>query len=140
MSCAPTANAPFSIQFSEPIDPATLTPGRFTVQDNLTGANVPGLIQVDGGGRTAAFVPSRPYAVGRTHTVLLDFGVADAAGNRLTGTRLFTFTTAFDEDLERPRLLGISPPAEAIGVARNALVVRPLASRWMPSACWRGCG
>ena len=91
-------NAPFRVEFSERMDPASLTPANFSVRDNVTGQNVPGLIQVDPDGITASFVPERSFSVGRNHSVSLSANITDVSGNRLTGTSFFRFTTAFVED------------------------------------------
>ncbi|MEE8523116.1 MAG: Ig-like domain-containing protein, partial [Thermoanaerobaculia bacterium] len=116
-------NSPYEIEFSERMDPATLTTANWTVRDNTTFQNVGGMIQVDPDGRTAAFVPEMPFAIGRSHRVTLSTNVLDAAGNRLTGSRSFSFTTAFAPDNERPVLLGISPIDGDSAVPVNALVV-----------------
>lgn len=115
-------NAPFTVEFNERMDPATLTPANFTIVDNISGQNVPGMVQVDPDGRTASFVPTRPYFVGRFHSVTLSSNIKDAAGNSL-GFRFFSFTTSFTEDTVRPRLVATSPGNGDAGVPVNALVM-----------------
>ncbi|MGH8488733.1 MAG: Ig-like domain-containing protein [Gammaproteobacteria bacterium] len=115
-------NTPFTVEFSERMDPATLTPANFTVRDNITFQNVVGMVQVDPDGRTASFVPERPYAVGRQHFVSLNNEIKDAAGNRLNFNS-FSFTTAFEEDNERPRLVATSPTNGDTNIPVNALIV-----------------
>ncbi len=116
-------NTPIGVEFSERMDPASLVPANWTVRDNITFQNVPGMVQVDADGRTAAFVPQRPLAAGRSHSVFLSTAIRDAAGNALGGSRSFSFTTSFAADEARPRLLATSPAAGALGVPVNALVV-----------------
>ncbi|VAW72830.1 hypothetical protein MNBD_GAMMA15-2036, partial [hydrothermal vent metagenome] len=116
-------NAPFTVQFSERMDPATLTTAAFTVRDNTTFQNVAGMIQVDPDGITASFIPEQPFSVGRAHSVTLLTSVADAAGNALAGSRSFSFTTAFVEDSDRPTLVAISPPDFVTNVPVNAIVM-----------------
>ena len=116
-------NAPFSVQFSEVMDPATLIPDNLTVRDNFLGQNISGMIQVDSGNRTASFVPDVPFAIGRSHTITLGTAITDAAGNALTGSRSFSFTTSFVEDIIRPRLRGSSPVSGSDSAPVNALVV-----------------
>ncbi|HEX4955079.1 MAG TPA: Ig-like domain-containing protein [Thermoanaerobaculia bacterium] len=117
-------NSPITVEFSERMDPATLVPANWTVRENVGFTNVAGMIQVDPEGRTASFVPNRPLAIGRSHSVFLSTsGIKDAAGNLLTGTSSFSFTTAFVPDAERPILLASSPGDGAVGVPVNALVV-----------------
>ena len=114
-------NAPYTVEFSERMDPATLTTTTFSLRDNTTGLNVAGMIQVDPGRQSASFVPNAPLAIGRSHSVFLTSGIKDAAGNAL-GARGFSFTTAFTPDTTRPTFLSGSPAAGDTGVPINALV------------------
>jgi len=106
-------NVPFTVQFSERMDPATLIPANVIVYDTVTGLNVPGMVQVDSEGRTASFVPTQPLAVGRLHYVYLTSGLQDAAGNSLgclySCSSPFVFTTSFALDTDNPRLVATSP-------------------------------
>ncbi len=115
-------NTPFTVEFSEAMDPATLTTTNFAVRDNVTFVNVPGMIQVDPDGRTASFVPEQPFAVNRSFSVFLNTGITDAAGNPQS-FRSFSFISAFFEDNERIRLLSFSPADTAGAVPVNGLVV-----------------
>jgi hypothetical protein len=131
-------NAPIGVEFSERMDPASLVPANWTVRDNITFQNVPGMVQVDADGRTAAFVPQRPLAAGRSHSVFLSTAIRDAAGNALGGSRSFSFTTTFAADEARPRLLSTSPADGALGVPVNALVVLQFDEPVDPIAVPRG--
>ena len=115
-------NTPLTVEFDEPMDPATITTARFTVKDTTLFENVIGMIQVDPDGLKATFVPDQPFAVGRFHSVTLSFNITDQAGNGLTGNRFFHFTTGFTPDSNGPQLLGISPPDNTTEVPVNALV------------------
>ncbi|MGH8551266.1 MAG: Ig-like domain-containing protein [Methylococcales bacterium] len=116
-------NTPFTVEFSERMDPATLTTANFIVRDQTTGQNVPGMIQVDPDGRTVSFVPSTTFAIGRSHVVTLSTTITDAAGNRLTSGGFFTFTTAFVQDNQRALFLRSSPADGASNVPVNSLIV-----------------
>ncbi|MCP4046711.1 MAG: hypothetical protein GY732_12080, partial [Gammaproteobacteria bacterium] len=116
-------NSPFTVEFSERMDPASLTTVNFVVRDNTTFQSVSGMIQVDPNGLTASFVPVQPFAVGRSHSVSLSTNIMDAAGNSLTGGRSFSFTTAFGTDIDRPRLVATSPVDGDTGMPVNVLVV-----------------
>src|SRR5439155_24221018 len=111
-------------EFSERMDPATLTLDTCVIQDTRTGRSVPGMIQVEADGRTASFVPAQPYAAGHDHVVFLNPNgtIKDAAGNSL-GSYAFVFITAFVADSERPRLVATSPVAGDHGVPLNAVVI-----------------
>jgi len=114
-------NTPLVIEFSEPVDPATLTDENFSVSDNITGQVVVGEIQVNAEGGIASFVPENPFAVGRRFSVFLGSGITDRAGNPLV-TNFLQFTTAFDVDSERLQLLSVSPLDTSVGVPVNALI------------------
>ncbi len=116
-------NVPFEIEFSERLDPATLTTTNFRIRDEVTFLNVAGMIQVDADGRTASFVPEMPFAIGRRHRVILSTNILDAAGNRLTGSTQFIFTADFVPDNGRPVLVGTSPIDGDSAVPVNALVM-----------------
>ena len=115
-------NSPLRVEFSERMDPSTLTPANFVVTGNTVSQTVGGMIQVDSDGTTASFVPDQPLPIGRSFRMTLNTNVTDAAGNRLNGTRSFIFTTAFENDLEAPSVLAVSPTDSASDVALNALV------------------
>ena len=92
-------NSPFTVEFDEPMDPATFTTARFTVRDNVIFENAAGMIQMEPDGLKASFVPDQPFAVGRSHSVTLSTNITDQSGNRLTGSRFFSFTTGFTPDV-----------------------------------------
>ncbi len=116
-------NAPFRFEFSERMDPSTLTTANITIEDQFLDVDIAGMIQVDPDGLTAAFVPDTPYAVGRDYrAVILGGRVRDRAGNTLP-FHSFNFMTGFDQDFERPILIASSPAAGATNVPTNAVVV-----------------
>ena len=106
------------------MEPASLTTDTFLVlvRDDLVDVLVPGMVQVEPDGRAASFVPDAPYGVNRKHTVTLTSAITDRAGNTLP-SHGFVFKTAFQEDTERPSLVGVSPPDGAIDVPINAVIV-----------------
>ncbi|MFN7962562.1 MAG: Ig-like domain-containing protein [Thermoanaerobaculia bacterium] len=132
-------NSPFTVQFSERMDPATLIPANWTVRENVNFTNLAGMIQVDPDGRRASFVPNQPLPVGRSHSVFLSTtGIKDLAGNPLTGTSGFSFTTAFFPDNARPLVVATSPTEGASNVAVNALVYVQLSEPVEPISVARG--
>ena len=117
-------NAPVHVQFTEAMDPATLTPQNFIVTDETTGQHVPGMVQVDATGFTASFVPQPLYGIGRGINVQLTSSIKDTFGNALVGGgNNFTFTTGFGTDTQGPTLVGVSPTAGLTNVPLNSLVV-----------------
>ena len=117
-------NSAFTVQFSKRIDPATLSTQAFTVNDNQVGGNVPGTVQVDASGLTAAFIPNPPFSIGRSFSARLDTTqVKDTSGNALTGASGFSFTTAFAPDNDVPHLLGTIPLSGDTNIPTNAVIV-----------------
>ncbi|WP_281561221.1 Ig-like domain-containing protein [Thalassomonas sp. RHCl1] len=115
-------NAPFTMEFSEPMDPATLIPANIIVRDNITFSNVPGMIQVDPDGRVASFVPDSTFAIGRSHSVFVTTNTQDVSGNALQFQHNFSFTTAFVQDSERPNFIASSPKNFDSTIPVNALI------------------
>src|SRR5262249_6479311 len=101
-------NAPYVVQFSEPMNPATFNTSNFQIRDNTLNVFLGGTIQVDSSNTIASFVPQAPWAAGHSFTVFLNSGLTDTAGNALSG-RNFSFTTAFTSDNTPPHLLQVSP-------------------------------
>ena len=116
-------NAPFTVEFSERMDPASLTTTAFTIQDRVSFDFVQGMIQVDPDDRTVSFVPDQPYKVGRLHRATLGTGITDTAGNALTASQTFNFTSALAADTQRPQFVVGSPVDGATEVPVNALVM-----------------
>ncbi|MCI0347676.1 MAG: Ig-like domain-containing protein, partial [Chloroflexi bacterium] len=116
-------NSPVTVEFSEPMNPATLNSSTWTVRDNSSALFVPGMVQVDPDGRTASFVPAQPLRVRRSHTVNLTISIRDRAGNQLLSSISFSFTTALDTDQQRPVVVAIGPPDGARGVPINSRLV-----------------
>ncbi len=116
-------NAPFTVEFSERMDPASLTTTTFTLQDRVSFDFVPGMIQVDPDDRTVSFVPDQPLALGRLHRATLGTAITDAAGNGLTSAQTVNFTTSLVADTQRPRFTVSSPADGATDVPVNALIM-----------------
>jgi hypothetical protein len=121
-------NTAFTVLFSKPMDPGTLTPDFILVTDISTGQNIPGLIQVDATNTSASFIPNAPLFVGRTFSVALqppDFipVLQDTSGNVLVGQAFFSFSTSFAPDTDVPHLTATSPADGASNIPTNAVIV-----------------
>jgi hypothetical protein len=85
-----------SAQFSEPIDPATVSAATFVVRDDSAVA-VPATVVYDAASRTAVLSPVQPLVYARVYTATLSAGAAgvkDEAGNALAADYTWSFTTA----------------------------------------------
>jgi large repetitive protein len=114
-------NAAFMVEFTKQIDPSSLTSQTFFIFDSQTSQRVPGILQVDPSGFTAAFVPQSQYPVGRTMFVELN-GVLDLTENRFPFS-FFSFTTGFAPATQGPALIALSPASGTGGIPVNSLVV-----------------
>ena len=115
-------NVHYTVQFTKPIDPSTLTSDTFSVVDRTSNIPVTGLIQVDPSGVTASFIPDQPLPIGRSFSVNLATGIQDTAGNRLVANATFVFTTAYAPETTAPHLLAESPANGQVDVPVNALI------------------
>jgi hypothetical protein len=121
-------NAAFNLQFSKRMDPATLTTQSIVMQDQALPLNspntphIPGSIQVDPDGLTAAFIPDAPLPINRRFLVLMNSGlIRDASGNSLPLT-FFIFTVGAAPDVDLPHLAASGPAGGDTGIPTNALV------------------
>ena len=115
-------NAAFMVQFSQQVDPATLTPQTFYLYDTVSGQTWPGMLQVDPSGFTASFVPQTPFNAGRLYYAYLTSGILDITQNSFSGAT-FSFTTGFGTQTQGPQLQGLSPQNNATLAPLNSLVV-----------------
>ncbi len=135
-------NAAFTLLFSKPMDPGTLTSQFITLTDSFTEQSAPGMLQVDATNTSASFIPNPPLLVGRTYFVRLTAsvptasaaiskdvlvsstsGLQDTFGNALVGQKFFEFTTAFAQDTDVPHLIATSPADGAVGIPTNSVIV-----------------
>lgn len=106
-------------QFSEAIDPVTLTHTRFGVRDAF-GNSVNGTLKLEG--NTATFTPGARLAYGMTFTVTLDTALQDVAGNALAAEYVWRFTTETGPDTIAPQVSWTAPALHASAVAINTAV------------------
>ena len=114
-------NSVVVVEFSEPIDPATLTESSLTLRNETTYEYVAASRSLDVTGRVAYLMPTGPLAVNTQHRIRVTSQVQDVAGNDLTYFSQY-FTTAFTEDEVPPELVLVDPPDSTTDVAINAQV------------------
>ena len=85
-------NAAIIATFSEPMDPATINTGTFTV---TTAALVPvtGTVSLDVTGTIATYMPSGNLATSTSYIVTITTGVTDLLGIPLASDEIWSFTT-----------------------------------------------
>jgi len=79
----------FTVTFSEPIDPATVTASAFYMHV----ANVPVPAAIAVAGATATLTPTAPLAIETRYNVTIDATIADLSGNTLLTDHTFRFNT-----------------------------------------------
>lgn len=87
----PTA-VTITAQFSEAVDPTTITTGTFAVGTGQTAIN--GTVSYDAGTRTASFTPTSALLAGTLYAASLSYEIKDTSGNPLGITYRWSFTTA----------------------------------------------
>lgn len=85
------------VQFSERMDPSTLTPSTFALLKEATGAPVSATVTYDWAAKKAVLNPDADLDFGATYTAAVKGGpegVKDLAGNPLASDKVWSFTTA----------------------------------------------
>jgi large repetitive protein len=120
-------NAPYVIEFSEPMDASTLIGTNLPIRDLTTEAVLDGTWEVDKQARIATFRASAPFSPGRSYALAPVFAaITDQAGNPLeipwyaTGG-LIAFTVGFNRDLTSPFVEQTFPVAGSKGLPTNVV-------------------
>jgi hypothetical protein len=100
-------DTPVAIDFSEPLDPASLTETTAAIQ--LGSSAIAAVRTLSADRRRVVIRPAAPLSAVSTYTIVLTGGIHDSSGNPLTGFTPTTFTTL---DPSRP-----PPPADGRVVA-----------------------
>jgi len=114
------------VTFSEVVNASTITSQSFQV--TLDGAAVSG--QISYFQQTATFTPSSPLVLGKVYHVAVSNSVKDLAGNALTQTYAWSFTTA--------ALAGLGPAAVQLGTAGNFAILAQSAIANVPTSAIHG--
>jgi len=112
---APGATA--TATFSEPMDPASITPTTFNLRVTGTGAAIPGTVTYNATTRLAEFKPSGPMPSSTNITATVTTGVKDARGYGLAANFTWTFTIA---DVAARTVTATAPSNGAVGVLATA--------------------
>jgi hypothetical protein len=110
-------NAPFTVMFSKPIDPLSLTVSQLALMDIDTDYEISGTLSIAANAMSATFTPSEAllpstsyvFNVATCAYVCLAGGYTDVAGN--TGSGSYTvFTTGTAAVTAAPTVVSINPP------------------------------
>ncbi len=109
-------NAPISANFSEAMNPLTITTATFTVFHGTT----PVAGSVTYVGVTAIFAPDQILAPETLYSATITSAATDLAGNALAADYNWTFTTGVAVDVTPPQVSSTVPANGVTGVALNA--------------------
>ncbi|HUQ48669.1 MAG TPA: Ig-like domain-containing protein [Gemmatimonadaceae bacterium] len=112
-------NSAVTIQFSEPMDQATINTTNIRLSVTSPSSPVAGTVAYNASTNTATFTPDAPLANNTGYTVTTT-GLKDVAGNSLAAQPAWTFTTI--ADTTAPTILSTSPNHNATGIAVNSAV------------------
>jgi alpha-tubulin suppressor-like RCC1 family protein len=121
LSVVPAANATsvqlnkaVTVNFSEPVNCATVTATSFTLK-NPSGTALAGTITCSGA--TATFTPTALLSASTKYTARVTVAVKDLAGNAMGAAKSWSFTTDSAKDTVKPTVSATVPAAGASGVA-----------------------
>jgi hypothetical protein len=123
--------------FSEAIDPTTVSGSTFFLRD-ASQQTLPATVTYDGTTRTARLQPNAALTTSATYTATVVGGttdprVKDLAGNALTASVTWSFTTSASTDTTPPTVTTTSPANGATGVSGTATVSATFSEAMDPS-------
>ena len=123
-SCAgpPLAtNAKLVVQFSNPLNAATLTPATFLVSSPGP-VGVSGAFALDLTGKIVTFTPTVPFAANTSFILVITPGVKDLNGVSLPTSFICRFSTTGGADADAPAVISNFPTCGLTNVALDQLV------------------
>jgi len=113
-------NKKIAVIFNESMNSLTITPVTFTVAET-GGSSVPG--SVINFGLSASFTPTLTLKANTMYTAAVNKASTDLAGNALTTTYTWTFTTGSAGDAIAPTVINTDPAGAGTLVALNKKIV-----------------
>jgi YD repeat-containing protein len=117
-------NVPVVAEFSQPLDPSTVTSNNFSI--GTGGQYVPGTLSlsagVNGADTIVSFTPTNPWAPNTVYYVYISTGIKSSSGNPLLQYYYGSFSTGVASDDQAPYVVKVNPPAGVTGVAINSVV------------------
>ncbi len=115
-------NVRVDVEFSEALNPLTVTNDTFRVQLNGVGAPVEGALSLLPGNRIIHFVPATPLQADSYYSVTLSTGIQDTQGTAYASTNYY-FYTGSQTDSTIPMVTALAPANGTTGVGINAIAV-----------------
>jgi hypothetical protein len=115
-------NAALDVLFSEPLDPASVTPANFVLRDFVTNQIVASTASLIKGGRVVRVQPQNPMTAVHTHSIQVQTGVRDLNGQGPVSAQnlFFVTSTVAVVDAEPPHVLAKGPADGTSGVGINS--------------------
>jgi hypothetical protein len=110
------------VQFSEPMDPATINSRTFILTDP-DGNRVPGSVSYDSTFDVGIFQPSPALQTGATYKATIATGAASTGGRHLAEPYTYSFATRTSADNSPIAINQVSPAANAACVSPTAQIV-----------------
>jgi hypothetical protein len=120
-------NTRVTATFNESMDPATITTSSFRVQGST------GTVTYADAGRTAVFTPDQDLLPSTQYTATLSTQNEDLAGNSLSSSYVWTFTTGAGRDTSTLEVTSTNPDNGATNVPRNKKVNATFSDAMDPS-------
>ncbi len=108
------------LKFSEPLNPATVTPENVFVR-NAAGILVPGTLSLRAGNRVVRFAPDASFAPDNYNYVYYTSGLLDLQGSAVPGSNFYFYTGATG-DATNPSISSVAPAAGTTGVGVNGSI------------------
>jgi hypothetical protein len=127
-------NSAVTAEFSEAMDPATLTTATFTLVRQSTGTAVAGTVTYSAMTRIATLQPATALANNVVYLATVKGGAAgvrDTAGNPLAADASWSFTTA--PDTTAPTITNLTPVPDATNAALNAVITAEFSEAMDPA-------
>jgi methionine-rich copper-binding protein CopC len=112
-------NVVLDLEFSEPLDPASLSAANVFVRDAAS-QPVAGALSMRNGNRVVRFTPAANFAPSN-YNYFYYSGLTDLQGASITGSSFYFYTGAA-ADSSTPTVTFVNPPAAATGVGVNSPV------------------
>ena len=114
-------NTPVSANFSEAMDPATISNANFTLACPA-GTPISGTVTYAVNGNVATFRPASALPASTVCTATISTGVRDVAGNAMANPFTWSFTTGAASDVTAPTVTSTNPANLAVGVCTNKTI------------------
>ncbi|MEI6499864.1 MAG: ice-binding family protein [Armatimonadota bacterium] len=119
--------------FSEPVNPKKVIPATFTLKQGATA--IPGVVACMAG-RIATFAPAAVLAPNTKYTATVTKGVRDLAGNALSASRVWSFTTGSAPNASLPTVTSTMPIDTSKDISLKPSIKAMFSESMFPSTIW----